>query len=206
MKNIGLFGGTFDPIHKGHLHIAQAFMQKVQPDTLVFLPAGNPYHKNTPHVSASHRLAMLEIAIADEPKFAVSDLDIIREGATYAIDTVHIFRQHYPHAQLWYLMGMDSLLQLHTWKNWTTLVKQVHIAVATRPNQSFQKAPSQLHTWLGNALHDGSLLILDAHENPTSSTQIRTDIQTGKIPHNMLPEKVAHYIQQHSLYNTKQDS
>ena len=117
MKNIGLFGGTFDPIHNGHLHIACAFADEIGLDLVVFLPAGDPYHKDSTRTPAQERLNMVELAIADEPKFAASDCDIVRDGATYTFDTVQIFRQQFPGAQLWWLMGSDSLMQLHTWKN-----------------------------------------------------------------------------------------
>ncbi len=116
MKNIGLFGGTFDPIHNGHLHIARAFADEIGLDLVVFLPAGDPYHKDSTRTPAQERLNMVELAIADEPKFAASDCDIVRDGATYTFDTVQIFRQQFPGAQLWWLMGSDSLMQLHTWK------------------------------------------------------------------------------------------
>jgi nicotinate-nucleotide adenylyltransferase len=115
MKNIGLFGGTFDPIHNGHLHIARAFADEIGLDSVIFLPAGDPYHKEASAggADARVRLHMAELAVADEPCFAVSDCDVVREGATYTFDTVQIFRQHFPAAQLWWLMGMDSLMQLH---------------------------------------------------------------------------------------------
>ena len=114
---LGLFGGTFDPIHNGHLHIARAFADQLHLGNVIFLPAGDPYHKIKTQTSASHRLAMTRLAIEHDERFAVSDLDIVRKGATYTIDTLHIFKQHYPNAQLWWLLGMDSLMQLHTWKN-----------------------------------------------------------------------------------------
>ena len=95
MKNIGLFGGTFDPIHNGHLHIARAFADEIGLDLVVFLPAGDPYHKDSTRTPAQERLNMVELAIADEPKFAASDCDIVRDGATYTFDTVQIFRQQF---------------------------------------------------------------------------------------------------------------
>ena len=152
MKNIGLFGGTFDPIHNGHLHIARAFADEIGLDLVVFLPAGDPYHKDSTRTPAQERLNMVELAIADEPKFAASDCDIVRDGATYTFDTVQIFRQQFPGAQLWWLMGSDSLMQLHTWKKWQILVRQTHIAIAMRQGDNLNKTPRELHAWLGEAL------------------------------------------------------
>lgn len=117
MKKIGLFGGTFDPVHNGHIHIARAFADELALELVVFLPAGDPYHKDSTQTSARHRFAMTELVMAADARFAVSDCDMVREGATYTFDTVQIFRQQFPGAQLWWLLGMDSLLQLHTWKN-----------------------------------------------------------------------------------------
>lgn len=201
MKKIGLFGGTFDPIHNGHLHIARAFADELALDMVVFLPAGDPYHKaqNT-RTAARHRLAMTELAIAADPRFAVSDCDIVREGATYTFDTVQIFRQQFPAAQLWWLMGMDSLLQLHTWKKWPTLVRQIHIAVAARKGDSLNQAPRELHGWIGEALQNGSLRLLNAPMYDISSTDIRRQLQARQNIAGMLPPTVANYIDKHKLY------
>ena len=141
---IGLFGGTFDPIHKGHTHIARAFADELKLDSVIFLPAGDPYHKDGAQTPAEHRLAMTELAAAADPRFAVSDCDIVRGGATYTFDTVQIFRQQFPTAELWWLLGMDSLLKLHTWKKWQTLVRQTNIAVANRNGGSLAQAPREL--------------------------------------------------------------
>ena len=118
MPRIGLFGGTFDPIHNGHLHIARSFADELDLESVILLPAGDPYHKTTPRTAAHHRLAMAEIAAQADSRLAVSDCDIVRQGATYTHDTVQIFRQHFPAAELWLLIGMDSLLHLHTWHRW----------------------------------------------------------------------------------------
>ncbi|ULJ62461.1 nicotinate-nucleotide adenylyltransferase [Wielerella bovis] len=197
---LGLFGGSFDPIHKGHLHIAHAFAEELALDTVVFLPAGDPYHKQGERVAAKHRLAMVEVAIADKPHFAASDLDMVREGATYSVDTVQIFKQHYPKDELWWLLGMDSLLQLHTWKNWQTFVRQTHIAVAARAGQNLMSAPPELRDWLGDALQKGSLKILSAPLYDVSSTQIRAELAKGKKADEWLPETVADYITREKLY------
>lgn len=142
---------------------------------------------------------MVELAIADEPKFAASDCDIVRDGATYTFDTVQIFRQQFPSAQLWWLMGSDSLMQLHTWKKWQTLVRQTHIAIAMRQGDNLNKTPRELHAWLGEALQNGSVRILNAPLHNTSSTQIRADL--AKTHHSDgLPQPVAQYIRQHKLY------
>ncbi|WP_165010070.1 nicotinate-nucleotide adenylyltransferase [Neisseria yangbaofengii] len=201
MKNIGLFGGTFDPIHNGHLHIAKAFADQIGLDTVIFLPAGDPYHKpqNT-QTPAKHRFIMTELAIADEPRFAVSDCDMVREGATYTFDTVQIFRQQFPAAKLWWLLGSDSLMKLHTWKKWQTLVQQVNIAVAMRESDSLSQTPRDLHAWLGEALQNGSVRILQVPLYNISSTQIRAALENKTLSDGLIPSSVAHYIRQQGLY------
>ncbi|EGZ44146.1 nicotinate-nucleotide adenylyltransferase [Neisseria wadsworthii] len=200
MKKLGLFGGTFDPIHNGHLHIARAFADELGLDTVIFLPAGDPYHKNTGRTLAKHRLAMTELAVADDERFAVSDCDIVREGATYTFDTIQIFRQQFPQTKLYWLMGMDSLLQLHTWSRWQSLVKMVDIAVAAREGEQLNHASKALHQWLGQALQDGSLHLLQAPLSNISSTEIREKVRAGAGLEGLVDRRVERYIEQHGLY------
>lgn len=200
MKKIGLFGGTFNPIHNGHLSIATQFCHQLQLDSVIFLPAGQPYHKQNQPISADHRLAMVQLAIESNPHFAVSDLDLIRQENTYTIDTVNIFKQHYPQATLWWLLGMDNLQQLHTWKNWQKLVTQTHIAVANRSPFSWQNPPSIFKNWLHSAQQNHSLIFLNTKEYPISSSEIRQHLQNGEDCSAWLPEKVYQYIQQYRLY------
>lgn len=201
MKNIGLFGGTFDPIHNGHLHIARAFADEIGLEMVVFLPAGDPYHKaQVTQTAAQHRFAMTELAIADESRFAVSDCDIVREGATYTFDTVQIFRQQFPDARIWWLLGSDSLMKLHTWKKWQTLAKQVNIAVAMREGDSLNRIPRELRAWLGEALQNGSVRILQAPLYNISSTQIRHSLRSGHLPDGLLPQAVRRYVESKNLY------
>ncbi|MDU4301046.1 MAG: nicotinate (nicotinamide) nucleotide adenylyltransferase [Eikenella corrodens] len=199
MPRIGLFGGTFDPIHNGHLHIARSFADELDLESVILLPAGDPYHKTTPRTAAHHRLAMAEIAAQADSRLAVSDCDIVRQGATYTHDTVQIFRQHFPAAELWLLIGMDSLLQLHTWHRWQNLVRQCRIAAAPRPGSSLAQAPAPLQTWLAEALPQGRLHILQAEPLPISSSQIRQQLATEHTSPDIPPE-VLSYIQQHQLY------
>ena len=199
MPRIGLFGGTFDPIHNGHLHIARSFADELDLESVILLPAGDPYHKTTPRTAAHHRLAMAEIAAPADSRLAVSDCDIVRQGATYTYDTVQIFRQHFPAAELWLLIGMDSLLQLHTWHRWQDLVRQCRIAAAPRPGSSLAQAPAPLQSWLAEALPQGRLHILQADPLPISSSQIRQQLAAEHTSPD-LPPAVLSYIQQHQLY------
>ena len=199
MPRIGLLGGTFDPIHNGHLHIARSFADELDLESVILLPAGDPYHKTAPRTAAHHRLAMAEIAAQADSRLAVSDCDIVRQGATYTHDTVQIFRQHFPAAELWLLIGMDSLLQLHTWHRWQNLVRQCRIAAAPRPGSSLAQAPAPLQSWLAEALPQGRLHILQAEPLPISSSQIRQQLAAEHTSPD-LPPAVLDYIRQHQLY------
>lgn len=199
MPRIGLFGGTFDPIHNGHLHIARSFADELDLESVILLPAGDPYHKTTSRTAAHHRLAMAEIAAQADSRLAVSDCDIVRQGATYTHDTVQIFRQHFPSAELWLLIGMDSLLQLHTWHRWQNLVRQCRIAAAPRPGSSLAQAPAPLQNWLAEALPQGRLHILRSEPLPISSSKIRQQLATGHTSPD-IPPQVLGYIRQHQLY------
>ncbi|MGF6148923.1 Nicotinate-nucleotide adenylyltransferase [Kingella potus] len=197
---LGLFGGTFDPPHLGHTHIARAFADELDLDTVIFLPAGDPYHKAAPSTPAAHRLAMTQLAAQADPRFAVSDLDTVRGGTTYTADTVRIFRQHYPAAELWWLMGADSLAALHTWKDWPSIVRQTRIAAAARSGFALSALPSELHAWAAQALNDGSLHLLSAPLSDISSTDIRGRLKNGQHTGGLLDPAVAAYIRRHKLY------
>ena len=209
---IGLFGGTFDPIHQGHVHMALAFAAELALDSVILIPAGDPYHKEQPRTAAAHRLAMVEAAIAEHPQLAVSDCDMVREGATYTVDTVQIFRQLFPQAQLWWLLGMDSLLQLHTWRHWQTLVRQANIAVAARGADNLNRVNPALHGWLPEALakqvqqpegsDGGRLYLLQAAPYAASATAIRSALAAGTAAPDVanIPPPVAEYITRHGLY------
>ena len=203
MNKLGLFGGSFDPIHNGHLHIARAFADELGLDNVIFLPAGEPYHKTAPRTPAAQRLAMVEAAIEGDSRFAASDVDMVRDGATYSVDTMQIFRQHFADAELWWLMGMDSLLQLHTWKNWRTFARLTHIAVAARAGQSLNHAPPELRDWLGEALQQGSLKILSAPLLDISSSAIRRRVAAGESVGDEVPAAVGRLIEEWGLYREK---
>ena len=126
-QKIGLFGGTFDPVHTGHLIIAEIIREALQIDRILFIPAKIHAFKNNQHIQSSrYRLRMLELAIEDNPSFFVSDLELKKKGTSYTIDTIRILRQQYPEDQykLYFLMGADNITQFHKWKEPDELVKR----------------------------------------------------------------------------------
>lgn len=204
---IGLFGGTFDPIHQGHLSMAKAFADELELQQVVFIPAGEPYHKDQKtRTSAEHRLNMVEAAIAVDERFAASDIDIVRKGATYTVDTLQILRQYFPQDELWWLMGMDSLLQMHTWHRYTDIFKLTNIAVSARNGEKIQQVAPKMHQLLGDALNAprsssvGQLRLLQWQPEDVSSTQIRDAIGHHQAIDAWVGQPVQNYIRTHGLY------
>ena len=209
MKRIGLFGGTFDPPHNGHIHIARAFADELQLESVIFIPAGEPYHKQIKsNTTNTQRQDMVERIIAIDKRFSMSDCDLLRKGPTYTFDTVSRFRQVFPQAQIWWLVGMDSLLQLPAWYRYQSLLECTNLAIAARGDATIVSVPAQLQLWLADALNKfksqpdgndgGRAFILKADYLPISSTYIRSHWPDGV--HHDVPMAVAEYIDQQGLY------
>ncbi|MDO5686636.1 MAG: nicotinate-nucleotide adenylyltransferase [Neisseria sp.] len=207
MRKIGLFGGTFDPIHRAHRRMATAFAEQIALDEVVLIPAGDPYHKTATRTPARHRLAMCVLATAEQPLFSVSDIDIMRAGATYTYDTVRMFRQTDNAAQWWWLLGSDSLRQLHTWHRYRELLRLVNFAVAWRDEDNAADLPDITRELIAagasaaqNDAAVGQIRFLHWPPEHISSSAIRERLLRGENADGMLDEPVANYIRQHRLY------
>ena len=198
-QRIGILGGTFNPVHTGHLIIAQHALEQVALDTVVFVPCANPYHKATDDLAeAGHRLAMLETAVSEDPRFEVSRADIDRGGDSYSVDTVADTRRRHPDARIEFIIGTDSLLELHTWKNVYDLLESCPFITMARPGFRVED-PGQLHLrppWpeklLGNVMMGRVIDI--------SSSEIRRRVREGKSIRYLVPEGVEGYIRGERLY------
>lgn len=210
MRRIGLFGGTFNPPHNGHIHIAQAFADELKLDSVIFIPAGEPYHKQvTSGTTAAQRLAMVERVCAIDERFCVSDCDLLHKGPTYTFDTISRFRQVFAQAQLWWLLGMDSLLQLPKWYRYKALLGSINLAIAARGDSGLDTIPAELRLWLPAALNKmmlkpescdgGRAYLLQASYLPISSTYIRNHWSNGG--RDDVPSAVAEYIDRECFYN-----
>ena len=203
MTRIAVFGGTFDPVHNGHLSLASALVEEGRADEILFIPAGRPPHKTQgTHATAEQRLEMLSIAIKDYPAFAVSDIEVARkEEPSYTIDTLIVLAQIYPDCRLEFLLGMDSLLELHKWHRVGDLVRRFDFLVYPRPGV---RAPTQsdLATKLGirNAVKLLRSVVMDLPTFPTSSTEVRARQAKGQLVDEQCPVPVAQYIEEHGLY------
>lgn len=195
---VGVLGGTFDPIHIGHLVIAEEARVELELERVVFVPARLPPHKLDHIVSpAEHRLAMVELAIASNPHFTVSRVDIDRSGPSYTVDTIELLRSEWgPSVEIYFIMGSDSLLDILTWHNPRQLIRLCHFAVVGRPG--YQVDPDELDTLLPGLA--SRVRILNVPELAISSTDIQRRVRKGLSIKYQVPEAVEDYIYRHLLY------
>ncbi len=195
---LGVFGGTFDPIHYGHLVAAEEVRYRLRLDKVLFVPAGMPPHKLDHDITPTrHRLAMLELAIASNPGFALSRVDIDRHGPCYTVDTLALLHEEYgPGTELFFLMGMDSLADLLTWKDPERLIRLARIVVVGRPG--FQADVDELDKVLPGAAE--RICIVDTPLMEVSSSDIRQRVREGAPIRYQVPEAVEAYIREHRLY------
>jgi nicotinate-nucleotide adenylyltransferase len=211
------YGGTFDPVHYGHLAVARAARDAVEA-TVYLLPAADPPHKGPTHADASQRARMLDLAIAGETGLKVDRRELTREGPSYTIDTLLELRAEFGDAlPIAWLVGGDSLHQLHTWHRWRELFAHAHILAVQRPGSHIDPETMALaapevavevaQRWCGvealRARPSGGLAVLALQElRPESSTELRHRIAAGTDWRGWLPPSVASYIDRHRLYST----
>ena len=210
MQPIGIFGGTFDPIHYGHLRTAFELWQLLRLTEVRFPPAGSPPHREQPLASAELRLRMVRAAVAGEPAFTVDDREMRRSGVSYSVDTMAQLRAEFPQRSLCLLLGMDAFLGLPHWHRWRELLELAHVVVAHRPGW---KAPTMGP--LGEVMVDrGTGSIRDLHEKTAgriyvhavtqleiSSTELRQLIVAGHDPRYLVPDEVRRILLDTQCYS-----
>jgi nicotinate-nucleotide adenylyltransferase len=194
-QRIGLFGGSFDPVHNAHVALAEVAMAQLQLDSVRWIPAGNPWQKPNQLAAAEHRAAMVTLAIAHEPRFVLDRCELHRDGPSYTLDTVRELQTTRPAAQFFLIIGQDQYTSFHTWRGWQDLLQRVTLAVAGRPG-----APSEVNADVLNAGHQPVALPMTG----ISSTEIRSRIANGQDIADLVPAPVASYIARHSLYRGNQ--
>lgn len=195
-RRLGILGGTFDPPHIGHLVLADCAIQSLALDDLLFVPAADPPHKLSTRVSIAHRLPMLERALALDPRFHLSRVDIDRPGPHYTVDMVRIIQAQQPDAELFFLMGSDSLRDLNTWHQPQALIEQVRLAVMRRPEAD---VPLSIHAALLPRLEE-RIVVIDAPRLEVSSTEIVERLRAGKSVRFLVPDPVLDYIETRQVY------
>jgi nicotinate-nucleotide adenylyltransferase len=205
---IGLFGGTFDPVHLGHLRAMQMLDQKVNFDALHWVLSARPPHKDQTSASVEHRFKMMQLAIRDLPRHIADDTEIKRAAQSYTVDTVETFQARYPSAQICVIIGTDSLLSLPSWHRYEELLEMVNWAVMNRPgyalnlpdplSQRLVSTPDQLNN--GDL---GKIWVFEHSEFDISSTQLRAELakpSTENLSKVFLPKAVFSYIREQQLY------
>jgi nicotinate-nucleotide adenylyltransferase len=197
---IGVIGGTFDPIHMGHLLVAEEARTQLELHHVVFVPAGNPPHKHTRQITdAERRLDMIRLAIADNASFAVSRVDVDREGPSYTVDMIRLLQDAWgTRAEIYFLIGGDSLIDLPTWHRPDLLLRLCHVVAVRRPG--YLTDLEQLEHLLPGTSR--LIQILDVPTLDISSTEIRDRVHRGRSIRYLVPASVARYICQHRLYST----
>lgn len=214
MSAIGLFGGTFDPIHFAHLRLAEEIADAFQLQQVRLIPAAIPPHRDQPGASAEHRLSMTRLAIAGNPRLAVDARELDRAGISYSVDTLTEVRAEVGSVPLCLLMGADAFIALTTWHRWTELFDLAHFIVARRPGfpleQLASALPVALHEQYTNRLETQPAALRSAaagkvftHELTAldvSATALRSLIVRKASLRYLLPEQVIAYIDEHHLY------
>jgi nicotinate-nucleotide adenylyltransferase len=205
---IGLFGGTFDPIHFGHLRMALESKLALALDEMRLMPCHTPPHRQSPILSGKQRGKLLELALADSDELQVEYCELQRPHPSYTIDSISWLRRQGLHTNsITLLMGMDAFANITQWHQWWRLRELAHIAIVTRPGFQ-QPLQGPLKQWLATAdepaiIHQkpaGGIILLQQRALDISATDIRTQLASGRSPRYLLPEKVLTYIESNGLY------
>jgi nicotinate-nucleotide adenylyltransferase len=220
LKRVGLLGGTFDPVHNGHLDLAAKTTQLFNLHKVLFIPVSQSPHKlNVQSTSSLHRVAMLELALKKKTKFSVELSEVDKGGVSYTIETLSRLKERYPDWDLFLILGADAFLLMDTWKSFIDIFKLCHVLVSTRPGVKLRVSDKLIQTLrLKKSTLDNNDLILPMtlsttsektirlYQIPTqniSSREIRGKAQEEKEIKNLLPPAVDHYIMQHQLYRAE---
>ncbi len=197
-KKVGIMGGTFNPIHFGHLLLAETAFHQFQLDEILIMPTKNPYYKKISNsVTEEDRVAMVELAIEDNAHFRLSKEELNREGTTYTVETLSQLTARHPDYEYYFIMGADSLYHIESWKDPAQILKLATIVVAGRAGTG-SSLSSQIE-YIENK-YDSEIYRLNSPVLEISSNDIRRRIRDGESIRYLLPAKVADYIYEHGLY------
>jgi nicotinate-nucleotide adenylyltransferase len=216
-QRVGILGGTFNPVHYGHLAASEEVLERLNLDVVLFIPSHLPPHKKEEEIpSAIQRLEMVRIAIAGNPHFAASDIEVRRGGSSYSVDTIVQLRALYPGARLFFLTGIDSFLEIQTWHQWERLLSLCVFVVLSRPGYRFsdllkidfmKNSLKELESLDRRDIEEAvirsagfTIHLSRISQYDISSTDIRKRIRQGKSVKYLLPEPVEHYIIKNELY------
>jgi nicotinate-nucleotide adenylyltransferase len=190
-RRVGLFGGSFDPVHNAHLALARLALAQLALDELRWIPAGLAWQKERALSAAADRCAMLRLALGVEPRFVLDESEVGRSGPSYTIDTVRALHQLHPQTQWFLLIGQDQYAGLHSWRDWRELLSLVTLVVAGRPGAPLTAAAE---------VAAFACQFLPLPPMPISATEVRARSARGENIADLVPPSVARYIDQHRLY------
>ncbi|KAB1502384.1 nicotinate-nucleotide adenylyltransferase [Corynebacterium sp. 320] len=207
-SRIGIMGGTFDPIHNGHLVAGSEVADLFDLDLVYYVPTGQPWQKKSLRVSpAEDRYLMTVIATASNPRFETSRVDIDREGDTFTIDTLRDIRAIHPDAELFFITGADALDKIVTWRDWENMFDLANFIGVTRPGYELPTVdpndPDAPETPLHHELREGRLRLVEIPAMAISSTDIRQRAAEGRPVWYLVPDGVVQYIAKHGMYSTR---
>ncbi|MGN0243886.1 MAG: nicotinate-nucleotide adenylyltransferase [Lachnospiraceae bacterium] len=199
MRKIGILGGTFNPIHYGHLIMAETAYEDYTLDEVWIMPNSDPQYKEIEgSVTGQDRIHMVELAIASNPHFRLSKLEFEREGATYTADTLRILTKRYPEDEFYFILGADSLFQIESWKEYTTVLRLCHIVAASRHSAVADDIDHQI-AYLNEKYH-ADIKRLWMPDVEISSNMIRERIMEGQSVRYLLPDEVIQYSKERGFY------
>ncbi|MBS1212821.1 MAG: putative nicotinate-nucleotide adenylyltransferase [Proteobacteria bacterium] len=210
-RMIGVYGGTFDPIHYGHLRTALEVSESLGLDEMRWVPCGQPPHRRQPQASASDRLHMLELAFGEAPAgFVIDRRELEREGPSYMVDTLTSMRSQWPDVSLCLVLGQDAFLGLNTWHRWRDLLRLAHVVVMRRPGALPMVPDGELASLVSEQGRDevaalrcetaGCVHFVEVTQLSISATRIRELLYAGRRPDYLLPAAVVTYVRERGLY------
>ena len=212
MRKIGIFGGSFDPVHYGHLRPALEVLEALSLDHMLFVPSGQPPHREAPQAPATTRLAMLRAAVADEPRFRVDERELKRATPSYTFDTLEDLKREYPRDRLVLMLGLDAFLGFTRWHRWKEILDLAHIVVAHRPGSALDEQVS--HSEIAMLVQErevddtqallrreaGNIMLQPVTQLEISSRQLREMLARGADVRYLVPEAVRRLIQDSHCY------
>ena len=210
---IGVFGGTFDPVHYGHLRTAYEMLKALRLREVRFVPAGDPPHREAPRVAAHRRLELVRTAVADQPGFVVDDREVRRAGPSYTVLTLGELRAEQPRTPICLIVGMDAFRGLPTWHRWQELLELAHLVVAPRPGWTapaggvlgeLLAAHRAGHVEELHAVPAGRIYVQPVTQLEISSTELRELLAAGRDPRYLVPDTVRELIRRTGCYSVSQ--
>lgn len=195
---IGLMGGTFNPIHMGHLIISEFLRVTFPLDKVIFIPSGNPPHKNNDIAESNHRMSMVNLATSQNPFFEVSSIELKRAGKSYTIDTIKEIKDIYPNDELYFIIGSDSLLDLTSWKDFESLISKTNFLIYGRPENTEESILNKIDELTKK--YNSNIIYIKGPLIEISSTSIRDMIKNEKSIKYLVTEEVEKYIYKNNLY------